>query len=77
MNEALHCSWVGDDADSLISCRASHLRSVWGLKSRSVWDLESGDFKRTLTGHKGLVWGFAVSPCGKQIISCSKDKTVW
>ncbi len=53
------------------------MRSVWGLKSRSVWDLESGDFKRTLTGHKGLVWGFAVSPCGKQIISCSKDKTVW
>ncbi|MEW6269955.1 MAG: hypothetical protein AB1689_11740, partial [Thermodesulfobacteriota bacterium] len=41
-----------------------------------IWDLESGQTVRTLSGHGGWVVGLAFSPDGTRLISASKDQTV-
>ena len=41
-----------------------------------VWDLESGDCKSTLHGHRIGVMSVAISPDGKTIVSGSLDNTV-
>jgi WD40 repeat protein len=41
-----------------------------------VWDLESGELKKTLKGHTSVVSSIAVTPDGHQIVSGSRDNTV-
>jgi WD40 repeat protein len=44
-----------------------------------VWDLASGEERRTLTGHGGRVNAVAVLPDGARAVSASDDRTltVW
>jgi WD40 repeat protein len=44
-----------------------------------VWDVHTGEERRTLRGHTDWVNGCAISPAGEYIISASWDKTlkVW
>jgi WD40 repeat protein len=48
-------------------------------KTLRVWDIETWECIRTLTGHTDSVFALAVTPDGKYVISASKDKTlrVW
>jgi WD40 repeat protein len=48
-------------------------------KTLKVWNLETGQEKSTLTGHRDWVCAVAVTPDGKHVISGSGDKTlkVW
>jgi WD40 repeat protein len=41
-----------------------------------VWDLETGQCLAPLEGHTDTVWGVAVTPDGRRVISGSDDKTV-
>ncbi len=51
---------------------ALELPSIW----RRVWDLESGELKKTLEEHAGAVLSICMTVNGKQIISGSDDNTV-
>ena len=44
-----------------------------------IWDFETGQVLRILSGHEDVVWEIDVSPCGKLLASTSADKTakVW
>ncbi len=44
-----------------------------------VWDADSGEERRTLSGHTGEVYGCAISQAGDYIVSASYDRTlkVW
>ena len=42
----------------------------------SVWDLASGECRRTLEGHTDLVRSVAISPDGMTIVSGSDDETL-
>lgn len=44
-----------------------------------VWDLESGQLLRTLSGHKAGISDLLMTPDGKQVVSGSFDSTfkVW
>jgi hypothetical protein len=48
-------------------------------KTLRVWDLESGQCLRTLTGHTAGVTSVSVTPDGRRAVSGSRDKTlrVW
>ncbi|KAF9078885.1 hypothetical protein BGX23_005990, partial [Mortierella sp. AD031] len=41
-----------------------------------IWDVKSGDLKRVLKGHAGLVKCLAYSPSGHHIASGDNDETV-
>ena len=41
-----------------------------------LWDLASGEHRRTLTGHTGYVRSVAISPDGQLLASCGHDNTV-
>ncbi len=41
-----------------------------------IWDLSSGQLKRTLSGHQGQVAGLALSPDGRRLASASWDGSV-
>ncbi|KAK3809385.1 MAG: WD40-repeat-containing domain protein [Benniella sp.] len=41
-----------------------------------LWDVATGDRRRTLTGHTEGAMGVAYAPYGVQIVTCSKDHTV-
>ncbi|MFN6484328.1 MULTISPECIES: serine/threonine-protein kinase [unclassified Nostoc] len=45
-------------------------------KTVKIWNIESGDEIRTLTGHSDWVYAVAISPDGKTVVSGSKDKTI-
>jgi WD40 repeat protein len=42
----------------------------------AVWDLDTGEFVRTLAGHQGAVTSVAVSTDGRLAVSASYDDTV-
>jgi WD40 repeat protein len=41
-----------------------------------VWDLETKQSVRTLTGHEGIVWDVTFAPGSNTALSAGKDKTV-
>jgi WD40 repeat protein len=41
-----------------------------------VWDLKTGRAAGRLEGHKGIVWGIAVSPDGRRLLTAGDDKDV-
>jgi WD40 repeat protein len=41
-----------------------------------LWDVETGECVRILTGHTGLVWSVAWHPDGYRLISGSEDETI-
>ena len=41
-----------------------------------IWDLESGECRATLEGHKGMIRSAAITPDGKRILSGSGDNTI-
>ena len=41
-----------------------------------LWDVESGQLVRKLTGHTAIVWDVTFSPDGQYLASSSKDQTV-
>ena len=45
-------------------------------KAIDLWDVSTGDIKRTLVGHKGPVYSTSFSPDGKTLASGSSDDTV-
>ena len=45
-------------------------------KTVRLWDAETGECKKVMEGHTGLVWSVAWSPDGKRVVSASWDKTV-
>src|SRR5262245_56851929 len=42
----------------------------------NVWDARAGGLRRTLRGHREVVWSVAFSPDGKLLLSGSEDGTV-
>ena len=42
----------------------------------AVWDLDTGERLRELTGHRGAVTSVAVSPDGRHVVTGSDDHTV-
>ncbi len=42
-----------------------------------LWDLETGDFVRQLTGHTGTVWDVEFSPDGRRLATASSDQQVY
>jgi WD40 repeat protein len=42
----------------------------------ALWDVESGQLVRKLTGHTAIVWDVTFSPDGQYLASSSKDQTV-
>ena len=41
-----------------------------------IWNVATGQETGTLEGHKGIVWGVAVSPDGRRLLSCGRDRTL-
>jgi WD40 repeat protein len=41
-----------------------------------VWDVATGREVRKLEGHKGIVWGVAVSRDGRGVLTCGRDQNV-
>ena len=56
-----------------------HAVSASDDKTLKVWNLQTGQAERTLSGHLGRVWAVAITPDGKRAVSASDDKTlrVW
>jgi WD40 repeat protein len=59
--------WAASGAGS------SHERNDWTVK---IWDLDTGECRKTLEGHNDEVRSVAITPDGKRILSGSFDKTV-
>jgi GTPase SAR1 family protein/uncharacterized CHY-type Zn-finger protein len=45
-------------------------------KTLKVWELESGQCIATFKGHTNYVFGVAITPDGKRVVSASEDKTL-
>jgi WD40 repeat protein len=64
-----------------VAVTADGKRAVSGSSDRTlkVWDLQSGQEERTLSGHAGGVNAVAVTADGKRAVSGSSDRTlkVW
>jgi WD40 repeat protein len=62
---------VGPDGARIVSAS--------GDRTLKVWDALTGEVRRTLQGHTGVVLGCAISPDGAWIASASRDHTlrVW
>ncbi len=56
--------------DSSTLANANQRRSV------DLWDVSTGEIKRTIVGHKGAVYSTSFSPDGKTLASGSSDGTV-
>ncbi|WP_375501466.1 WD40 repeat domain-containing protein, partial [uncultured Nostoc sp.] len=41
-----------------------------------LWDVDTGDCLRTLSGHTRWVWSVGFSPDGQTVVSCSEDETI-
>ena len=52
------------------------LASGGGDKSVSLWDVQSGQLRRKLTGHEGVITAIVFSPDGETLASGSTDLTV-
>merc|ERR1712224_396020 len=60
----------------VVSCDGDDIDTPGVLK---VWDVATGKCVATLKGHSHHVWGVAVFPDGRRVVSASWDKTlkVW
>jgi WD40 repeat protein len=56
------------DSQQVIAAVGNHLE---------VWDISSGVQLKSLVGHADTVWGMAVTPDGKTIVSASADNTFY
>jgi WD40 repeat protein len=73
--------WDEEERITAVVVTPDGRRAVSASSSRTlvVWDLETGQELRTLTGHKGRVNAVAVTPDGRRAVSASWDRTlkVW
>ena len=46
------------------------------MQQSALWDVETGTHKKTLKGHKSVIFGMLFSPDGKTLASASVDKTI-
>ncbi len=49
--------------------------SAWPLVGR-VWSVKDGSLLKTLSAHRGGVYGIAMSPAGDRMYSCGSDNTI-
>ena len=54
----------------------SYVSRLWKDHTLHLWNAETGELKKTLTGHTDLVASIAFSPDGTTLASGSNDKTV-
>jgi WD40 repeat protein len=64
----VYCVAISPDGQTLASCGDD--------KTIKIWNLNTGELLRTVTGHSDIVWSVTFSPDGQMIASCSEDKTV-
>lgn len=57
-------------------CRGTQVVSGGYDKTIRVWDVPSAETLLVLRGHTGVVYGLALSPDGKRMLSCSSDCTI-
>jgi WD40 repeat protein len=68
-----HSGWV-----NCIAIAQDGLTLISGSEDNTIklWNLQTGQLKRSFKGHFGLVRAIAISPDGQKIISGSGDKTI-
>jgi len=72
-----HIDHTGSVFSVAISPDGHTLVSGSGDKMIKVWNLQSGELLRTLSGHGGVVFSVAISPDGHTLVSGSGDLTIW
>ncbi len=78
-----HIDWVMSVAfspDGRLGYSVGGASGVWSDGTDSairVWDLESGRQVGRLEGHRGIVWGLAVSPEGRRLLSGGDRMILW
>ncbi|MDB9315488.1 serine/threonine protein kinase [Spirulina sp. CS-785/01] len=68
-----HTSFVND---VVISPDGNWLISASADKTLKIWDINTGELKKTLDGHTSFVDEVVISPDGGTLVSISADKTV-
>jgi len=68
-----HADYVGGCA---VAPDGTRIVSASADKTLRIWDVATGDTRRTLQGHTEAVYGCAVAPDGTWIVSASRDKTL-
>ena len=62
------------DSDEVSGIRWGFIEN--GVENIDIWDSATGEVLRTLEGQTDWVKSVAISPCGKYVISGSRDDTV-